>query len=142
MKTYTVKADEIERKWYVVDADGAVLGRLASKVATILRGKHKPTFSRHMDVGDYVVVLNASKVRLTGDKENTKTYFRHSGHMGSEKEIPFRRMKERRPEWIIERAVKGMLPKNALGKKMAKKLRVYAESDHPHQAQDPEPLEL
>ncbi len=142
MKTYSVKAGEIERDWYVVDARDQVLGRLATQVATVLRGKHKPTYSTHMDVGDYVVVVNAERVRLTGRKADQKEYFRHSGFMGGEKLIPFRRMLERRPEWVIERAVKGMLPKNTLGRQMAGKLRVYAGPEHPHAAQDPQPLDL
>lgn len=142
MKTYTVSANEIERKWWVVDAEDEVLGRLASRVARVLRGKHKPIYTPHLDVGDHVVVVNAEKVRLTGDKENTKTYFRHSGWMGGDKHIPFERMRERRPEFVIERAVKGMLPKTKLGRDMKKKLRVYAGPDHPHEAQTPEPLEL
>jgi len=140
MKTYSVKAGEIERDWYVVDARDQVLGRLATQIATVLRGKHKPTYSTHMDVGDYVVVVNAERVRLTGRKADQKEYFRHSGFMGGEKLIPFRRMLERRPEWVIERAVKGMLPKNTLGRQMAGKLRVYAGPEHPHAAQDPQPL--
>lgn len=142
MKTYTVSASEIEREWWVVDADDRVLGRLASKVARILRGKHKPTYSPHLDVGDHVIVVNAEKVRLTGNKEETKRYFRHSGYMGGDKSIPFSRMRERRPEWVIERAVKGMLPRGPLGRQMATKLRVYAGPEHPHEAQQPEPLEL
>lgn len=142
MKTYTVKKDDIERAWWVVDAEDRVLGRLASRVARVLRGKHKPTFSRHLDVGDHVIVVNADKVRLTGDKERTKTYFRHSGWMGGDKHLPFERMLERRPEWVVERAVKGMMPKNKLGRKMAKKLRVYAGPEHPHEAQQPKELEL
>jgi large subunit ribosomal protein L13 len=142
MKTYSVKAGEIEREWFVVDARDQVLGRLATRVATVLRGKHKPTYSPHLDVGDYVIVVNASEVRLTGKKADTKTYFRHSGFMGGEKHIPFRRMISRKPEWVIQRAVKGMLPKNTLGRNMAKKLRVYAGSEHPHEAQSPRPLEV
>lgn len=142
MKTYTVKQEDIERRWWLVDAEDRILGRLASELARVLRGKHKPTFSRHMDVGDHVVVINAEKVRLTGDKEQSKRYFRHSGWMGGDKHLPFEQMRERRPEWIIERAVKGMLPKNKLGRRMAKKLRVYAGPEHPHEAQQPEPLEL
>lgn len=142
MKTYTVKAGEIERSWYVVDARDQVLGRLATEVARILRGKHKPTFSPHLDVGDYVIVVNASDVRLTGKKASQKKYFRHSGYMGGERFIPFRKMLARRPEWVIERAVKGMLPKNALGRRMADKLKVYAGADHPHAAQTPVPLEF
>jgi large subunit ribosomal protein L13 len=142
MKTYTVSASEIEREWWVVDAEDRVLGRLASEVARILRGKHKPTYSPHLDVGDHVIVVNAEKVRLTGNKEETKRYFRHSGFMGGDKMVPFKRMRERRPEWVIERAVKGMLPRGPLGRQMATKLRVYAGPEHPHEAQQPEPLEL
>lgn len=142
MKTYSVKAGEIERRWFVVDAEGKVLGRLASEVARILRGKHKPMYTPHLDTGDYVVVINADKIVVTGRKEEQKTYFRHSGYMGGEKYIPYRRMKERHPERVIELAVKGMLPKTALGRQMRKKLRVYPGSDHPHGPQDPEPLTL
>jgi large subunit ribosomal protein L13 len=142
MKTYTPKATEIERKWWLVDADGKVLGRLATEVARVLRGKHKPMYTPHLDTGDYVVVINADKVRLTGRKEETKTYFRHSGYMGGEKHIPFKTMRERHPERVIELAVKGMLPKNNLGRMMRKKLRIYAGTEHPHEAQQPEPLEI
>ena len=142
MKTYSVKAGEIERRWFVVDARGKVLGRLATEVARILRGKHKPIYTPHLDTGDFVVVINAEKVELTGRKADQKTYFRHTGYMGGEKFIPFRRMLEKHPERVIELAVKGMLPKNALGKQMHKKLRVYAGADHPHQAQQPEPLNI
>lgn len=142
MKTYSVKASEIERDWYVVDARGRVLGRLASEIARILRGKHKPTYSPHLDVGDYVVVINAKDVRLTGKKADQKTYFRHSGYMGGEKHVPFRRLIRSRPERVIELAVKGMMPKNALGRQMLKKLRVYAGEEHPHAPQEPRPLEV
>jgi large subunit ribosomal protein L13 len=142
MKTYTVKAGEIERRWYVVDAKDQVLGRLASSIATILRGKHKPTFSPHLDVGDFVIVVNAKDVRLTGKKASQKTYFRHSGYMGGDRQIPFRRMRERHPDRIIRLAVKGMLPKNTLGRAMLRKLKVYAGPEHPHEAQLPEPLEF
>ncbi|MDP2479499.1 MAG: 50S ribosomal protein L13 [Candidatus Palauibacterales bacterium] len=142
MKTYSVKKGEIERVWYVVDARDQVLGRLATRVARVLRGKHKPTYSPHLDVGDYVIVVNARDVRLTGKKADTKRYFRHSGFMGGEKLVPFKRMISRKPEWVIERAVKGMLPKNTLGREMAKKLRVYAGPDHPHEAQLPRPFEF
>ncbi len=141
-KTYSVKESDIEREWFVVDAREQVLGRLATEVARILRGKHKPTYSPHLDTGDYVVVVNASRVRLTGRKPDQKTYFRHSGYMGGEKHIPFRRMIRTRPERVIERAVKGMLPKNKLGRQMFKKLRVYAGPEHPHEPQAPRPLEL
>lgn len=140
MKTYSVKAGEIERRWFVVDAEDHVLGRLASEIARLLRGKHKPTYTPHLDTGDHVVVINAEKVRLTGKKADQKGYFRHSGYMGGEKIIPFRRMIETHPERVVELAVKGMLPKNALGRQMRGKLRVYAGPDHPHRAQRPEPL--
>lgn len=140
MKTYSVKAGEIERRWFVVDAEGQVLGRLASEVARILRGKHKPIYTPHLDTGDHVVVINADKIVLTGKKADQKTYFRHSGYMGGEKHIPFRRMQEKHPERVIELAIKGMLPKTALGKQMYGKLKVYAGTEHPHQAQRPETL--
>ena len=142
MKTYTPKADHIERRWWLVDAEGKTLGRLATRVASILRGKHKPMFTPHLDVGDYVVVINADKVALTGRKAEQKTYFTHSGYMGHEKHIPFRRMIERHPDRVIELAVKGMLPKNTLGRHMRKKLKVYAGADHPHQGQEPQHLDV
>jgi large subunit ribosomal protein L13 len=142
MKTYTPKAHEIDRAWWVVDAADKPLGRLATEVARVLRGKHKPTFTPHLDVGDHVVVINAEKVRLTGNKADQKTYFRHSGYMGGEQHIPFKRMLERYPERVIEIAVKGMLPKNTLGRHTRKKLRVFAGSEHPHQSQNPQPLEI
>jgi large subunit ribosomal protein L13 len=142
MKTYTPKVTEIQRRWLVVDAEGKVLGRLASEVAQILRGKHKPMYSPHLDVGDFVIVVNADKVRLTGKKADNKTYFRHSGYMGGERLIPFREMQERHPERIIDLAVKGMLPKNNLGRLMRRKLKVYPGPDHPHVAQQPEVLEI
>ena len=142
MKTYTPKANEIETRWWVVDAAGKPLGRVATEVARVLRGKHKPIYTPHLDTGDHVVVLNASQVRLTGNKADQKTYFRHSGYMGGEQHIPFRRMIQTHPERVIELAVKGMLPKNALGRKLRKKLKVYADSEHPHQGQQPEPLEI
>jgi large subunit ribosomal protein L13 len=142
MKTYSVKAGEIERRWYVVDAKGKVLGRLATEVARVLRGKHKPIYTPHLDTGDFVVVINADQVELTGRKADQKEYFRHSGYMGGEQFIPFRRMLEKHPERVIELAVKGMLPKNALGRQMRKKLRVYAGTEHPHQAQQPESLNI
>ena len=140
MKTYSVKAGEIERRWFVVDAEGKILGRVASEIARILRGKHKPTYTPHLDTGDFVVVINAEKVALTGKKADQKTYFRHTGYMGGEKFIPFRQMLEKHPERVIELAIKGMLPKGALGRQMYTKLRVYAGTEHPHQAQQPEPL--
>ena len=141
-KTYTPKADEIERRWWLVDAEGVPLGRLAADVARILRGKHKPIYTPHLDTGDHVVVVNASGVILTGKKADQKTYFRHSGYMGGEKHIPFRRMIQTHPERVVELAVKGMLPKNKLGRQMLKKLRVYPDTEHPHQGQEPEPMEM
>lgn len=141
MKTYTVKAGEIEREWLLVDAQDQVLGRLATRVASLLRGKHKPTFSPHLDVGDYVIVVNAAEVRLTGRKADQKEYFRHSGYMGGERFIPFKTMLAKRPERVIELAVKGMLPKNALGRHMLGKLRVYAGAEHPHAPQQPRDIE-
>lgn len=144
MRTDYSSNEEIlaNRKWYVVDATDKVLGRLASEIAKILRGKHKPNYAPHQDVGDFVIVVNAEKVKLTGKKLEQKIYFRHSGYPGGAKYIPVRRMLAKRPEYVIERAVRLMLPKNALGRKMFKKLKVYAGPDHPHQAQKPEPLEL
>ena len=141
MKTYSVKAAEIEREWYVVDAADQVLGRLATEIARVLRGKHKPIYSPHLDTGDYVVVVNAERIRLTGKKADQKEYFRHSGYMGNERMIPFRRMLERHPERVIQLAVKGMLPKNTLGRHMLKKLKVYAGPEHPHAPQAPQPFD-
>jgi large subunit ribosomal protein L13 len=142
MKTPVAKPAEIERRWHLVDAEGIVLGRLAAEVAKVLRGKHKPSYTPHVDCGDGVVVINAEKVRLTGKKADQKTYFRHSGYMGGAKLIPFKRMIERRPEFVIRRAVRGMLPKNTLGRQMLKKLRVYAGPEHPHTGLVTEPLEI
>ena len=141
-RTYVTKPEDIERDWYVVDASGQTLGRLASEVAQIIRGKHKPTFSPAVDVGDYVIVVNAEKVHVTGQKLDQKMYYRHSGYPGGLKELTLGRMLEEHPTRVIEFAVKGMLPKNKLGRKMVKKLKVYAGPDHPHQAQQPEALEL
>ncbi len=144
LRTDYSKIDEIraQRKWFLVDAQNLVLGRLASRIASILRGKHKPYFAPHQDVGDFVIVVNAEKVKLTGKKFDQKTYFRHSGYPGGEKHIPFRQMIEKHPERVIEHAVRLMLPKNALGRKMFKKLKVYAGPDHPHEAQKPELLKF
>ena len=142
MKTYVPKTDEIERRWWIVDAVDQPLGRLATRVASILRGKHKPMFTPHLDTGDHVVVINASQVMLTGKKADQKEYFRHSGYMGGERFIPFKRMLATHPDRVIEMAVKGMMPKNALGKNMTKKLKVYGGAEHPHQGQKPEPLDL
>jgi len=142
MKTPVAKPAEVDRRWYLVDADGAVLGRLAVEVAKVLRGKHKPIYTPHVDCGDGVIVVNAERVRLTGKKADQKTYFRHSGYMGGAKLVPFKRMQERRPEFVIRRAVQGMLPKTTLGRQMLKKLRVYAGPDHPHKGLATEPLEI
>lgn len=142
MRTYTPKADEIEHIWWVVDAEDKPLGRLATEVARVIRGKHKPIFTPHLDTGDHVVVVNASKVKLTGKKADQKTYFRHSGYMGGEQHIPFRRMLAKHPERVIELAVRGMLPKNALGRSLRKKLKVYGGPEHPHQGQQPRPLDV
>ena len=142
MKTYTPKAADIESQWWVVDAADNPLGRLASEIARIIRGKHKPIFTPHLDTGDNVIVVNASRVKLTGNKVDQKTYFRHSGYIGSERHIPFRRMIERYPERVIELAVRGMLPKTKLGRKLRKKLKVYGGADHPHHGQCPQALEL
>ncbi len=140
MKTYTPKKDEITRKWYVVDAEGQVLGRLASKLAAILRGKHKPQYTPFLDVGDHIIVVNAAKIVLTGNKLEKKVYYRHSGYPGGLKETTCKKLMETHPERVIMMAVKGMLPHNALGRAMLKKFRVYAGPDHEQQAQNPEPL--
>lgn len=140
MKTYMAKAADVQRKWYVVDAEGVVLGRLASQVASILRGKNKPTYTPHVDTGDYVIVLNADKVVLTGKKLDQKVYYKHSGYTGGLKETVYRRLVAEKPEFVIQHAVTGMLPKGSLGRKMAKKLKVYAGTEHEHAAQQPEVL--
>jgi large subunit ribosomal protein L13 len=141
-KTYTPKPKDVRRAWWLLDAEDAVLGRLASQVASILRGKHKPTWAPHLDVGDHVIVVNAAKVRLTGEKQDKKVYRRHSQYPGGLREISFERMMERYPGRVIEQAVRGMLPKNRLGRQMAKKLKVYEGPDHPHESQSPEALGL
>jgi len=140
VRTYTTKPDDIKREWYVVDATGLTLGRLASQIASVLRGKHKPIFSPHMDCGDFVIVINAEKVRVTGDKLDQKMYYRHSGYPGGLKTISLRDQMKQHPDRVIRLAVRGMLPKNRLGRQMIKKLKVYREPDHPHQAQQPKPL--
>lgn len=142
MKTYVTKPSEVEREWFVVDAEGKTLGRLASKIARILRGKHKPNYSPSVDVGDYVVVVNAEKVVVTGRKLEQKFYYRHSGYPDGLKKVSLGVLLERDPAYVIEHAVRGMLPKNVLGRRMFKKLKVYAGPDHPHQAQQPKALEL
>ncbi|OPX34758.1 50S ribosomal protein L13 [candidate division KSB1 bacterium 4484_188] len=144
LRTDYLKPDEVnaQRKWLLLDAEGQVLGRLATRIATILRGKHKAAFAPHQDVGDFVVVINAKNVKLTGNKVDQKYYFHHSGYPGGDKYIPYRRMMERHPERVIEHAVRLMLPKNALGRQMLKKLKVYAGAEHPHQAQNPQEITL
>ena len=142
MSTLMPKESEIDRKWYVVDAEGKVLGRLATRIATILRGKHKPIFAPHLDVGDHVVVLNAEKVHLTGRKLQNKQYRWHTGYIGGLREMSAEKMLKSHPERVIEWAVQGMLPKNRLGRAMAKKLKVYRGAAHPHQAQQPQALEV
>jgi large subunit ribosomal protein L13 len=143
MKTYTLKQADIKHDWHVVDADGLVLGRLASEVAQLIRGKHKPTFTPHMDCGDFVVVVNAEKVRLTGRKREQKRYFRHTGYVGHERFTAVADVLATHPERVIERAVYGMLPKGTLGRQaLRRKLKVYAGPEHPHQAQQPHPIDL
>ncbi len=142
MRTFTLRKEDVKREWYVVDATGIPLGRLATRIATILRGKHKPEYTPHIDNGDFVICINADKVLLTGKKEEQKKYYRHSGYLGGLKVIPFRMMKEKKPEEIIYHAVRGMLPKNKLGRKMIKKLKVYVGDKHPHEAQKPKVLEI
>lgn len=139
-RTYSAKEADITRKWYVVDADGKTLGRLATQVAIVLRGKHKPIFTPHVDTGDHVIVVNAEKIHLTGDKVRQKTYYRHSGYPGGLKSETVKDLLERKPYVIVERAIKGMLPKTKLGKQMGRKLNVYAGPTHPHKAQQPEAL--
>ncbi|HEX2154123.1 MAG TPA: 50S ribosomal protein L13 [Acidimicrobiia bacterium] len=141
-KTYSPKPGDITRQWWVIDAADLPLGRLASEVAQILRGKHKPTYAPHMDTGDHVIVVNADRVAVTSEKAQQKIYYRHSGFPGGIKAETFDSLIRRRPEAVIERAVRGMLPKNKLGRQMARKLKVYAGTDHPHQAQSPSPLDL
>ena len=142
MKTYMQKKEDVERKWYVVDAEGQTLGRLATKVATILRGKNKVTYTPHVDTGDYVIVTNAEKINVTGKKLDQKIYYHHSEYVGGMKETDLKTMLEKKPEKVIELAVKGMLPKGPLGRKMYKKLFVYAGAEHPHAAQQPEELKF
>lgn len=142
MKTDTPSPDQIHQEWYLFDATDQVLGRLATRIATLLRGKNKPYFSPHLDTGDYVVVINAEKIRLTGNKELQKIYKRYSGYPGGQREIPYQKMLEQKPEEIIIHAVKGMLPKNSLGSRLLQKLKVYAGNEHPHAAQKPQLVTL
>ncbi len=140
MKTYMPNPDKLERKWYVIDASGLVLGRLASEAAKILRGKNKPEFTPHADTGDYVIVVNAEKIKVTGRKLDQKIYYHHSGYVGGMKETTLREMLAKHPERVVELAVRGMLPKGPLGREMLKKLHVYTGAEHPHAAQKPEAL--
>jgi len=142
MKTHTTKPSDITREWWLVDADGVVLGRLASEVAKRLRGKHKPTFSPHLDTGDHVIIVNASRVVMTGNKLTDKFFYRHSGYPGGLTGIPYSKMMAKKPELAVEKAVKGMLPSNKLGRAMLKKLKVYAGPEHPHGPQNPTTLDL
>ena len=142
MKTFSAKPAEVNRQWYVIDAEGKTLGRLSTEVARRLRGKHKPTYTPHVDTGDHIVIINANKVRVTGNKFKDKMYHRHTGYIGGLKSVSFEKMQQQAPERIIEIAVKGMLPKNPLGRAMFRKLRVYAGPEHQHAAQQPQPLEI
>ena len=142
MKTFSAKPAEVQRDWYVIDAEGKTLGRLATEVARRLRGKHKPEYTPHVDTGDYIIVVNAEKVRVTGRKGEDKMYHRHTGYPGGLKTLTFNQLIERAPERAIETAVKGMLPKNILGRDMYRKLKVYRGGEHRHQAQQPQPLEI
>jgi large subunit ribosomal protein L13 len=142
VRTYTPKPADVERQWYVIDATDVVLGRLASHVAALLRGKHKPTFAPHVDVGDHVIVINAEKVALSGNKREQKRAYRHSGYPGGLRSVSYGDLLRKHPERAVEKAIKGMLPKNRLGRKMYTKLKVYAGPEHPHQAQQPVPFEI
>ena len=141
-KTVSTKPADVERDWYIVDGENQIVGRLASQVASILRGKHKPTFTPHVDTGDFVIVINADKVRFTGQKETSKQYFKYSGYPGGGRLRTPKEEREKRPTFLVENAVKGMMPKNSLGRQMLKKLKVYAGSEHPHDAQQPKTLEV
>lgn len=142
MKTFSAKAEEVNREWFLIDAEGKTLGRMASEIALRLRGKHKPEFTPHVDTGDYIVVVNADKVAVTGNKLNDKMYHHHTGYVGNLKSIKLKDMLAKQPERVIEKAVKGMLPKNTLGRQMYRKLKVYAGPAHPHEAQEPKVLEV
>ena len=142
MRTFIPKANDIKRKWWIVDADGQRLGRLATRIATILRGKHRPIYTPHLDTGDFVVIVNADKITLTGDKLQQKSYFKPSSRPGGSKTIPMKRVMGNKPEWVVRKAIWGMLPHNRLGRKLIKKLKVYAGSEHPHSAQKPDVLNL
>ena len=141
-RTLSAKKEEVERKWFVIDAEGETVGRMCTQIATILRGKHKPSYTPHTDTGDYVIVINAEKVRFTGDKWNAKVYQTYSGYPGGQKEATAKEVRDKHPHRVVESAVRGMLPKNKLGRAMFKKLFVYAGTEHPHEAQQPEPLTI
>ncbi|MBU2498358.1 MAG: 50S ribosomal protein L13 [Proteobacteria bacterium] len=142
MKTFVAKEQDVDKKWYLVNAENKVLGRLASQIASRLRGKHKPIFTPHADTGDFIVVINADKVALTGSKGDKKIYYRYTGYMGGLRQITARKLLDKKPEEVIRLAVRGMLPKNSLGRRQLKKLKIYAGPEHPHQAQNPEKLEI
>ncbi|WP_339338710.1 50S ribosomal protein L13 [uncultured Oceanicoccus sp.] len=142
MKTFSAKPDSVQRDWFLVDADGKTLGRLATEIAHRLRGKHKAEYTPHVDTGDYIVVVNAEKIQVTGNKAKDKTYYHHTGYVGNLKSISFEKLIEKAPERAIQDAVKGMLPRNPLGRTMFRKLKVYAGTEHPHAAQQPQPLSL
>jgi large subunit ribosomal protein L13 len=142
VRTFSPKGSDITRQWHVIDAEGVVLGRLASQVAVLLRGKHKPIFAPHVDTGDFVIVINADKVALSGNKLERKKAYRHSGYPGGLREISYGELMDKHPERVVEKAVRGMLPKNSLGRKTLRKLKVYAGPDHPHEAQQPAPFEI
>jgi len=142
MKTFSAKADEVKREWFVIDAENVILGRMAAEIARRLRGKHKPEFTPHVDTGDYIVVINAEKIAVTGNKMKQKIYYKHTGYIGNLKSITLEKQLQKHPELVIETAVKGMLPKNSLGRTMYRKLKVYAGPEHPHEAQQPITLEI
>jgi large subunit ribosomal protein L13 len=142
VRTFTAKASEIRHEWFIIDAEGQTLGRLASRIAPILKGKHKPTYTPHLDCGDFIIVINAEKLRVTGNKLDQKFYFRHSGYPGGIASIDLRDQLAQHPDRVLQAAVRGMLPKNRLGRQMIKKLKIYAGTVHPHQAQKPKSLEL
>jgi len=142
VRTYSPKPGDVQRQWHVIDATDVVLGRLASQAATLLRGKHKPIYAPHVDTGDFVIIVNADKVALTGNKRDTKVAYRHSGYPGGLRQVPYSELLDKHPEKAVEKAVKGMLPHNSLGRQMLKKLKVYAGPEHPHRAQGPTPYEI
>ena len=142
MKTFSAKKEDIKPKWHMIDANGEILGRLAVTVAKVIRGKHKPTFTPHVDTGDFVIIINAHKVRLTGNKMKNKTYYRHTGYPGGIRSISAEKLLQKKPEEVLRKAIRGMLPKNSLGRQILKKAKIYASADHPHSAQQPVDLVL